>query len=175
MGFSVIISCLCPTKVCKISKSGGVTLSVSFCLPAWNSIYQVLYTCHAEGCDVDHIQSYDGERLRQWATFECVLASSTTPLDGIVPLRTFPICLAPLGSTVDQSSCCSSPCYKVWLSDVTGSALLRASQCMNIISPPPWTSCTVLIPMIRKKSFFVNVGQQKTCSCLGPSCFQLLR
>lgn len=80
---------------------------------------------HAEGCDVDHIQSCDGERLRQWDAFECVLASRA-PLDGVVPLGTFPILLAPLGSTADQSSGWSA-CYKAWLSGVTGLALLCAS------------------------------------------------
>lgn len=46
---------------------------------------------------------------------------------------------------------------------------------LNIIALTPWTSCAVPILTIRKKSFFVNIGQQKTCSCLGPLCCQLLR
>lgn len=52
---------------------------------------------------MDHVQSCDGERLRQWAAFECVLASRV-PLDGDMSFGTFPISLAPLGSTADQSS-----------------------------------------------------------------------
>lgn len=47
---------------------------------------------------MDHVQSRDGQRLRQWTAFECVLASRA-PLDGGMPLGTFPIPLAPLGST----------------------------------------------------------------------------
>lgn len=108
------------------SKSSGVTFSVSLCLFVWNSIYWVLYICHPEGCDADHIQSCDEERLRQWAAFECVLASRA-PLDGVVPLGTFPILLAHLGSTADQSSGWLSACYKVWLSGITGLALPCAS------------------------------------------------
>lgn len=59
-----------------------------------------------------HIQSCDGEKLRQLAAFECVLASRA-PLDGVVPLETFPILLASLGRTADQRSGWLSACYEV--------------------------------------------------------------
>lgn len=51
-------------------------------------------------CDVDHVQSCDGDRLRQWAAFECVLARRI-PLDGSMLLGTFPRSLAPLDHTAE--------------------------------------------------------------------------
>lgn len=153
MGLSVIISFPCSTKVCKTSKSSGVTSSVSLC----------------PQCGIAYIRSFTSVMQKDvmWILLSHVMGRGwdnglnlnvyllvVQPLwMGLCPLGHFPFVWLLLAA---QQIKAHAGHHRATRSDYM--ALLGWHCRVPLLaheyrlSPLPWISCAVSIPTIRKKS-----------------------